>query len=63
MGARRYLPTTGRFLQVDYYNGALANLGLSLSPLSNNRYALAGGNPVNYVELDGTRSPSTLDGG
>jgi RHS repeat-associated protein len=53
MGARRYLPVTGRFLQVDYYNGALANLGLSLSPLSNNRYALAGGNPVNYVEIDG----------
>ena len=53
MGARRYTPTTGRFLQADYYNGALANLGLSLNPLSNNRYALAGGNPVNYVEIDG----------
>ena len=53
MGARRYSRSTNRFLQYDYYDGALANLGLSLHPLSNNRYALAGGNPVNYVEVDG----------
>lgn len=53
MGARRYSRSTGRFLQYDYYDAALANLGLSLSPLTGNRYALAGGNPVNYVEVDG----------
>ena len=53
MGARRFNRSTSRFLQYDYYDGALANLGLSLHPLSSNRYALAGGNPVNYVEADG----------
>jgi RHS repeat-associated protein len=56
MGARSYLPATGSFLQVDYYSGALANVGLSLSPLSNNRYALAGGNPVSRVGARGRRS-------
>ena len=30
---------------------ALSNLGLSLSPLNNNRYALAGGNPVDEVAV------------
>ena len=34
----------------NYYNGALANLG-SPQPLSSNRYALAGGNPVNKVAV------------
>lgn len=53
MGARRYTPASGRFLQADRYPDALANLGLSLNPLASNRYALAAGNPVNYVELDG----------
>ncbi len=53
MGARRYTPATGRFLQYDYYDGSLANLGLTLDPLSRNRYALAAGNPVNFVETDG----------
>ncbi len=55
MGARRYVPATGRFLQVDQYDGALDNLTLALDPLSGNRYALAAGNPVNWVELDGHR--------
>jgi hypothetical protein len=37
------------------YQGALANLGLSADPLTGNRYALAAGNPVSYMELDGHR--------
>ncbi len=53
MGARRYGPDLGAFLQQDQYNGALADLGLALDPLTQNRYALAGGNPISYVEWDG----------
>jgi RHS repeat-associated protein len=53
MGARRYSAATGRFLQVDLYYSALDNLGLSEDPLTQNRYALAGANPINFVEVDG----------
>lgn len=53
MGARHYTPTTSRFLQPDQYAGALANLGLSTDPINNNRYSLAAGNPLNYIETDG----------
>ncbi len=53
MGARRFNPATARFLSSDYYAGALDDLGLSTDPLTANRYALAGGNPITYVETDG----------
>jgi len=53
MGARRFGPDLGSFLQQDQYAGALADLGLALDPLTQNRYALAGGNPISYVEWDG----------
>ena len=53
MGARRYNPTAGRFLQQDVYYNSLDNLGLSQDPLTANRYLFTGANPVNYVELDG----------
>jgi RHS repeat-associated protein len=53
MGARTYEAATGRFLQRDHYFHALANLSLSQDPLTSNRYALAAGNPITYVELDG----------
>ncbi|MHB8059518.1 MAG: RHS repeat-associated core domain-containing protein [Gaiellaceae bacterium] len=53
MGARRYSPATGRWLQQDSYADALDNLGLSQDPLTANRYAFLGANPVNYVEVDG----------
>lgn len=55
MGARRFSPRTGRFLAQDSYVGALADLGLGSDPLTGNRYSLAGGNPVSYVEVDGHR--------
>ena len=44
---------TGGVLQRDQFAGALADLGLALDPLTQNRYALAGGNPISYVEWDG----------
>ncbi len=53
MGARRFNPTSTRFLQQDQYLGALDDLSLSLDPLTQNRYALAAGNPIGYVEVDG----------
>ncbi len=53
MGARRFGPDLGSFLQQDQFSGALADLGLALDPLTQNRYALAGGNPISYVEWDG----------
>jgi RHS repeat-associated protein len=53
MGARRFGPDTSRFLQRDNFNGATADLGLSLDPLTQNRYALASGNPISFVEWDG----------
>jgi YD repeat-containing protein len=53
MGARRYGPDIGAFLQQDQFDSALADLGLALDPLTQNRYALAGGNPISYVEWDG----------
>jgi RHS repeat-associated protein len=55
MGARRFAPDTGRFISSDFYTDALADTGLSTDPLTQNRYALAGGNPVGYVESDGHR--------
>ncbi|WP_248579442.1 RHS repeat-associated core domain-containing protein [Nocardioides sp. InS609-2] len=55
MGARHFSPTTSRFLTPDSYSGALDNLGLSTDPLTSNRYALAAGNPLNNIEVDGHR--------
>jgi RHS repeat-associated protein len=53
MGARRYSPDTGRFLQADMYEDALGDLALSHDPITQNRYSLVGGNPVSFVEVDG----------
>jgi hypothetical protein len=53
MGARRFGPDIGRFLQPDVYQGAMSDLSLSEDDLASNRFALAGGNPVSFVEDDG----------
>lgn len=53
MGARQFGPQTSRFLQPDRYQGALADMGLSLDPLTQNRMSLAGSNPINFGEVDG----------
>ncbi len=52
-GARRLDLGSGRFLQQDLFRGALDDLGLSSDPLNQNRYALAGANPVGFAETDG----------
>jgi len=61
MGARRFATDTSKFLQPDQFNGALANLSLGTDPLSQNRYNLAGGNPLSHIEWDGHRV--LVDGG
>ncbi len=53
MGARHFDAGSGHFLQQDLYLGALANLTLATDPLTQNRYALAGGAPTSYLEADG----------
>lgn len=53
MGARRFGPDTARFLQEDVYDDALSDLRLSIDPITQNRYALTGANPVSFVEVDG----------
>ena len=55
MGARRFSPGSGSFLQQDAYDDALGDMSLSTDPLSQNRYSLAGGNPISFVETDGHR--------
>jgi len=52
-GARQYSPDSNHFLTADVYHGALANLGLSSDLLTQDRYALAGGNPLSFIEWDG----------
>ncbi|MEV6867420.1 DNRLRE domain-containing protein [Streptosporangium subroseum] len=53
MGFRDYNPGLNRFLSLDSYNGALADLGLGLDPWTSNRYAFTGGNPITGIEHDG----------
>ena len=60
-GARQYSADSNHFLTADVYHGALANLGLSGDLLTQDRYALAGGNPLSFIEWDGHML--TADGG
>ena len=53
MHARQYQPDLGRFLSRDTYASAAGDQALSADPLTQNRYAFAGGNPVNLIEFDG----------
>jgi RHS repeat-associated protein len=52
-GARRYDPASQRFLQLDQFQGALADLTLASDPLTQNRYGLGASNPLSGVEYDG----------
>ncbi len=48
---------------MDQYQGALADLTLSADPLTQNRYNLAGGNPLSAVEYDGHKLALDYGGG
>jgi RHS repeat-associated protein len=51
MGARQYRPEAGRFLSQDRYESARGDLELQADPLTQNRYAFAGGEP-HHVRRD-----------
>src|SRR5262249_49147552 len=53
MGVRRFGPAIGQFLTPDFFHGALADLSLSIDAVTQNRYDLAGGNPISFGEWDG----------
>ncbi len=53
MQAREYLPDIRRFLTQDRFQDAAGDLALQGNPMTQNRYAFAGGNPVSNVEFDG----------
>jgi RHS repeat-associated protein len=55
MQARPYRPDLGRFLTQDRYEDALGDLTLQSDPITNDRYAFVGGNPVSNIEFDGHR--------
>ena len=60
MRARNYRPEIGRFTSQDRFESASKDFNLQADPLTQNRYAFAGGNPVNRVEFDG-HFPSPRD--
>ena len=60
MQARDYRPDIARFLSVDRYSDADADLSLLADPVTQNRYAFAGGNPITLVEVDGHEPPSSF---
>jgi RHS repeat-associated protein len=51
--ARTYLPEIARFLGEDRYEDPLADQALETDALTQDRYAFAGGNPVDNIEFDG----------
>jgi RHS repeat-associated protein len=53
MQARSYRPEIGRFLTADRFESASGDFNLAADPLTQSRYAFAGGNPVSNVEWDG----------
>jgi RHS repeat-associated protein len=57
MQAREYLPDIGRFLTQDRYEDATSDLSLQTDPLTQNRYAFVGGNPVTFLDFDGHEPP------
>jgi len=61
MHARHYRPEIGRFLTQDHYASASADLLLQADPLTQNRYAFAGANPVTYIEFDGHDPATSYD--
>jgi RHS repeat-associated protein len=52
-GVRNYSPGSDHFLTPDVFHGALADLQLSSDLLTQDRYALAGGSPLSYIDWSG----------
>jgi RHS repeat-associated protein len=62
-GVRRFGPDIAHFLTPDFFYDSLSNLSLSTDPLTDNRYDLAGGNPVSFEEWDGHMALADGGGG
>ncbi|MDQ6804441.1 MAG: hypothetical protein M3065_05645 [Actinomycetota bacterium] len=60
--ARSYRPDSGQYLTQDRFEQALGDQQLAADPLTQNRYAFAGGNPVSNVEYDGHVCSETGNG-
>jgi RHS repeat-associated protein len=54
-GARDYAASLSSWLQTDQYLNAFDDLSLSIDPITRDRHAYAGGNPIGYVDRDGHR--------
>jgi RHS repeat-associated protein len=52
-GARDYAASLSSWLQTDQYLNAFDDLSLSIDPITRDRHAYAGGNPIGYVDRDG----------
>ncbi len=63
MQARAYRPAIGRFLSEDRFEAASGDFSLQADPLTQNRYAFAGGNPINNIEFDGHEPSSSFTNG
>lgn len=50
LGPRMYDPEINRFVGVDHYAAAAANLALQIDPLTGNLYMYAGANPANLID-------------
>jgi RHS repeat-associated protein len=59
MHARQYRPQSTAFLSRDIYASAAGDWALQADPLTQDRYAFAGGNPVTNVEFDGHEPPTS----
>jgi RHS repeat-associated protein len=53
MHARQYMPRIGRFGSEDRFESAMGDFNLQSDHLTQDRYAFAGGNPINNIEWDG----------
>ena len=53
MHSRAYRPTVGRFQTADRYESSAKDFNLEADPVTQSRYAWAGGNPIGNVEYDG----------
>ena len=60
MQARNYRPEIGRFLTADRFESSSGDFNLEADPLTSERYAFVGGNPVNRIEFDGHEPASSF---
>lgn len=60
MHARAYEAASAHFLSADTFESAAGDQALTADALTENRYAFAGGNPVNNVEFDGHEPNSSF---